>query len=213
MAASFAARGMPLVPSKKGPLPVTAEYTPAGLRFRSSPYIFERGPLGINFDESPAGVVITEVIAGSAAAALNTPLGGVLLAVNALPLSGMTQWAVRKLIDKANWPMTLQIAPCKRFEFESTGPIGLVVGDSQNGVVVRKVTEGSVAEEMSIPIGALLVTVNNNSVAGLGKAEIDGLLKERPLVLQVVPRDASYLYRPKGVYRACSTSTTGLFDK
>ena len=212
-AASFAARGMPLVPSKKAQLPAAVEYTPAGLRFRSSPYVFERGPLGITFEESPAGVAITEVVAGSAAAALNTPLGGVLLAVNALPLSGMTKSSVQKLIDKANWPMTLQIAPCRVFEFEATGPIGLLVGDSQNGVVVRKLTEGSIAEDKGVPIGALLVAVNNNSVAGLVKAEIDSLLKERPLNLQMVPRDASYLYRPKGVYRASTTSASGLFDR
>ena len=212
---AFAAlEGVTLVPSKKGPLPATAEFSPAGLRFRSSPYVFEPGPLGITYDETPAGIVVTDVAAGSAAANLNVPLGGVILAVNALPLSGMTLVGVKKAIGKANWPMTLQIAPCMKFEFDQPGPIGLLVADSQNGVVVRKLTEGSVAEEKGIPVGALLVEVNETSAAGVNKAEIDSMLKARPLTLKVVPRDASYLFRPKGVYRGgAASATTGLFEK
>lgn len=212
---AFAAlEGVTLVPSKKGPLPATAEFSPAGLRFRSSPYVFEPGPLGIAYDETPAGIVVTDVAAGSAAANLNVPLGGVILAVNALPLSGMTLVGVKKAIGKANWPMTLQIAPCMKFEFDQPGPIGLLVADSQNGVVVRKLTEGSVAEEKGIPVGALLVEVNETSAAGVNKAEIDSMLKARPLTLKVVPRDASYLFRPKGVYRGgAASATTGLFEK
>ena len=208
---AFAAlEGVTLVPSKKGPLPATAEFSPAGLRFRSSPYA-RAWPLGIAYDETPAGIVVTDVAAGSAAANLNVPLGGVILAVNALPLSGMTLVGVKKAIGKANWPMTLQIAPCMKFEFDQPGPIGLLVADSQNGVVVRKLTEGSVAEEKGIPVGALLVEVNETSAAGVNKAEIDSMLKARPLTLKVVPRDASYLFRSqRGVGRGRASATTGL---
>ena len=173
----------------------------------------------MTFGETSAGVIVDQVEPGGAAAKLSVPVGGLLLAVNALPLSGMSKFAVQKMISKANWPMTLQIAPLMNFEFERPPVVpkkkyvipklGLVVGDSQNGVIVLKVAETSQAHERGVPVGGLFVTVNDTSVAGLGKAEIDGMLKERPLTLQIAPREAAYLFRPRGIYARGGASPRG----
>ena len=48
--------------------------------------------------------------------------------------------------------------------------------------------------------------VNGEASAGFGKADVDDRLRERPLTLQVVPRDAAYLFRPRGVFAAKSSS-------
>jgi len=187
-----------------------------GLRFRTSAYIFEPGPTGLVLEESAAGVVVKSIAPGSSAATVDVPLGGVLLAVNAMTLSGLSQINVERAISKANWPMTLQIAPCLEFHFEENVvvvkkkktilPIGLAVADTQNGVIVKEVTKGSPAEEQGVPVGGLLVTANGLPIAGDSKAEVGELLKERPITLQIVPRDAAYLYRPRGIYRAGAAS-------
>ena len=57
-----------------------------------------------------------------------------------------------------------------------------------------------------MPIGGLLVTANGLPIAGDTKAELSHLLKERPIKLQIVPRDAAYLYRPRGIYHAGAAS-------
>ena len=57
-----------------------------------------------------------------------------------------------------------------------------------------------------MPVGSLLVAIASGDeaplpTAGLGRDEVRTFLLQRPLMLQVVPRDAAYLLRPKGVYR------------
>ena len=84
--------------------------------------------------------------------------------------------------------------------------IGLAVTDTQNGVIVKEVAPGGAAEKQGLPVGGLLVAVQSqdmtepDSTALMGKAEIGSMLRGRPLMLQLVPRDAAYLFRPKGVY-------------
>ena len=190
-----------------------------GLRFRTSAYIFEPGPTGLKLEETAAGVVVESIAPGSSAAAVDVPLGGVLLAVNAMPLSGLGKSAVEKALSKANWPMTLQIAPCLEYVFEENVvvvkkkktvlPIGLTVGDTQNGVIVKDVAKESPAENVGVPIGGLLVTANGMPTAGMMKDEVGLILKERPIRLQIVPRDAAYLYRPRGVFRRPSSPRAG----
>ena len=46
-----------------------------------------------------------------------------------------------------------------------------------------------------------IITVKCFRTAGKGKAEIDEELKQRPVALQIVPRDAAYLFKPRGIYK------------
>lgn len=205
VAASFAARSS--LQQSKTILMATprADHQSAGIKFFSHAHTFETGPLGITLGESAAGVVVQAVEKGSAAANLGVPVGGVLLAVNAQPLVRLIKSDVQRALAKANWPMALQIAPCLQFLFQDRGPIGLTVQDTQNGVAVWKVAEDSKAHLQGVPVGSLVVAVAAGHeapipTAGLGRAEIGAFLLQRPLMVQVVPRDAAYLFRPKGVY-------------
>ena len=174
-------------------------------------YIFEPGPTGLTLDETHAGVIVGEVAAGSAAEALSVPIGGVVLAVNALSVFGLSRIGVHKAISRANWPMTLVITPCFEYRFEEVDvkrgtalPLGLTVKDTQNGVVITDVIAESAAAREGLPIGSLLVAVNGLSAACLCKADVGPKLKERPLCVQVVPREAACLFRPRGPYRTQS---------
>ena len=206
VAAAFAARSS-LHLSKTVPVATPrADHQTAGLKFFSHAHTFDQGPLGITLGESAAGVIVHAVDKGSTAAALGVPVGGVLLAVNAQPLVRLIKSDVLRAIEKANWPVTLQVAPCLQFNFTDQGPIGLTVQDTQNGVAVWKVAEGSKAHKQGVPVGSLLVAIASGDeaplpTAGLGRDEVRTFLLQRPLMLQVVPRDAAYLLRPKGVYR------------
>jgi hypothetical protein len=203
-AASFA-RGV-LLHTKKTPTtsaPGAYPVPTAALR-RGSTYIFEPGPIGLELQETPAGVAVQGVVSGSAASSLQVPTGGLMLAVNALPLTGLSKYGVQRAISKANWPMTLQIAPCLHFSFQEKGVLGLTVQETQNGIAVREVSPGSMAEEAGVPIGGLIVAANGESATGMGKGEVGTQLRERPLALQVVPREAAYLFRPKGIFRSGS---------
>jgi hypothetical protein len=213
-AAAFAARVAPNHQTKRNPL-TPSEHQTTGIKFRSHPFIFDSTPIGLSLEETSAGVVVRDVERGSAAAELGVPIGGLLLAVNALPLSGLTQLTVERTVAKANWPIILQIAPCLEFRFKDSGPIGLSVHDSQNGVIVRDVAEGSPAHDQGVPIGALLVAIQSEGMsfeepaAGMSNKELSAMLRGRPLMLQLVPRDAVYLYRPKGVWRGPNTGPKG----
>ena len=83
------------------------------------------------------------------------------------------------------------------------------MGDTQNGVIVKDVAKESPAENVGVPIGGLLVTANGMPTAGMMKDEVGLILKERPIRLQIVPRDAAYLYRPRGVFRQPSSPRAG----
>ena len=113
---------------------------------------------------------------------------------------------IKRAIDKANWPLTLQIAPIHEFVFEGHGPVGLTVADTQQGVVVREVSDGSKAQQFGVPIGGLIVAVHSGKMekalntALCGKEEVGKMLLGRPLTVQIVPRDVAYLIRPEGVY-------------
>lgn len=186
----------------------------AGLKFLSHSYVFEHGPLGLTLHETAAGVEVRAVERGSMGAAVGVPLGGLLLACNAVPLGDMNERSVQKVLAKANWPIALQIVPCAHFCFKDEGPLGFTVADAQNGVIVKDVADGSKAHEAGLPIGALLVAVQSQgmvaaeSVTYLNKDEVGAMLRGRPLTLQVVPRDASYLFRPKGVWSPMSRPPT-----
>ena len=159
--------------------------------------------------EGPAGVIVADVTAGSQAFALKVPLGGIILSVNGHPVYGLSWIGVNKAISKANWPMTLLIAPCTKCTFEGhtdrkgrvhITPVGFTLKDMQNGVIIDKVVPDSSASKQELLSGAFLVTVNDLAAVGMSSRDIGPLLKSRPLTLQTVPREVAYLFRPKGVF-------------
>ena len=176
---------------------------------RAPGFIFDPGPTGITMKEVPAGVIVADVTAGSQAFALKVPLGGIILSVNGHPVYGLSWIGVNKAISKANWPMTLLIAPCTKCTFEGhtdrkgrvhITPVGFTLKDMQNGVIIDKVVPDSSASKQELLSGAFLVTVNDLAAVGMSSRDIGPLLKSRPLTLQTVPREVAYLFRPKGVF-------------
>ena len=205
LAAAFAARSAPLVVAGTKARPPAANELHQSTK--AAGHIFEPGPTGLTFAEAAAGVVVGDVAAGSAASALQVPLGGVVLAVNSQPVCGLTRIGVQRAIAKANWPMTLLVTPCPEHVFKDKGPLGLALQDTQNGVIVKGVLPDSPASRRELPIGGLIVTVNSASATGLSKADIAQQLKRRPLSLQVVPRDVAYLFRPRGPYKKTTSAS------
>ena len=176
---------------------------------RAPGFIFDPGPTGITMKEVPAGVIVADVTAGSQAFALKVPLGGIILSVNGHPVYGLSWIGVNKAISKANWPMTLLIAPCTKCTFEGhtdrkgrvhITPVGFTLKDMQNGVIIDKVVPDSSASKQELLSGAFLVTVNDLAAVGMSSRDIGPLLKSRPLTLQTVPREVAYVFRPKGVF-------------
>ena len=174
-------------------------------------YVFDRGPTGLSLLETPAGVVIDSVDPGSLASALRIPLGFLILAVNGLPVFGLSRIGVNKAISKSNWPMSLLVSPCPEYTFGSASdrkggspvaPAGFTLKDTQNGVVVDRVVPDSPAARQDMPIGGLLVTVNGEPATGLSKTALGPTLKQRPLAVQIVPREVAYLFRPRRPYRS-----------
>ena len=209
-AAAYVARGSQL-PSPASnakevpPSPALGEPNSLASR-KAAGYIFDPGPTGLTLQETQAGVIVGEVAAPSSANTLNVPVGGLVLAVNSLPVSGLSKIGVQKAIAKANWPMTLLVSPCFEHSFEGKGPIGLALQDTQNGVIIRDVAPDSPSAKQGLPVGGLIVAVNSSSASGLSKASLGPKLKERPLRLQIVPRDVAYLFRPRGPYHRGATS-------
>ena len=176
---------------------------------KATGFIFDPGPTGITMKEVPAGVIVADVIAGSQAFALKVPLGGIILSVNGHPVYGLSWIGVNKAISKANWPMTLLIAPCTKCTFEGhtdrkgrvhITPVGFTLKDMQNGVIIDKVVPDTPASKQELPSGAFLVAVNDLAAVGMSSRDIGPLLKSRPLTIQTVPREVAYLFRPKGIF-------------
>jgi C-terminal processing protease CtpA/Prc len=176
---------------------------------KATGFIFDPGPTGITMKEVPAGVIVADVIAGSQAFAQKVPLGGIILSVNGHPVYGLSWIGVNKAISKANWPMTLLIAPCTKCTFEGhtdrkgrvhITPVGFTLKDMQNGVIIDKVVPDTPASKQELPSGAFLVAVNDLAAVGMSSRDIGPLLKSRPLTIQTVPREVAYLFRPKGIF-------------
>lgn len=69
---------------------------------------------------------------------------------------------------------------------EYEGLTGIVLRHLSDGThVVRRVTEGSPAEEQGAPIGASLIQINGESVEGRTPADVTELAQARPLHLVV----------------------------
>ena len=188
----------PTAATRESCSPSTKEHHPST---KGAGYIFEPGPSGLAFAETAAGVVVSDVAAGSAASNLLVPVGGLVLAVNSQPVRGLSRIGVQRAIAKANWPMTLLISPCSEHTFVGKGAVGLSLQDTQNGVVIKDIAQDSPAHKQGMQVGGLIVTINSTNATGLGKADVAQHLKSRPLSLQVAPRDVAYLFRPRGPYR------------
>ena len=208
--ATFAARSTLLRPSPAKKSAPDSEALPAAY----GDYFLEPGPLGLTLKETSAGVTISEL--SPARSTLGIQIGGLVLAINGKPTCGLSRIGVQRAMSKANWPMRLLIASCTEYSFKAPDPpaknskskkpaepslLGLTLQQTLNGVVIKEFVPNSAAQKQGMTVGALLISVNNASTAGLTKAEVGDLLKERPLLVQTVPREVAYLFRPRGPYR------------
>ena len=77
----------------------------------ASEYVFGAGALGISLQEARGGtrVAIEAVTPDSQAAALNVPVGGLLVAVNGRSATGQRLKAVGKWLSQASRPLTLVV--------------------------------------------------------------------------------------------------------
>lgn len=148
--------------------------------------------MGILFEAADEGVLVTDILAGSPAEAAGIEVGDVVTAING---EAVTQDTVRSALAGfavgdtvtldvtrgeeslsldvilGEQPGTLQFRGrgdrTPRFEmFEVERPrLGIGIGDSETGVIVNEVAEGSPAEAAGVLVGDIVTAINGEAVA------------------------------------------------
>ncbi len=150
------------------------------------------GPLGLVLAEEAGCVLAVEVQPGSIAELARVPPGYSILSINS-EVAGTTKSAVGRQLSKATRPVALQLAPPPppkptAYTFAS-GPLGLVLGDSALGLVVSEVSEGGAAALQSVPLGGMLVALDDQPVGNLSRMAAGKLIAKapRPITLRISP--------------------------
>jgi membrane-associated protease RseP (regulator of RpoE activity) len=148
--------------------------------------------MGILFEAADQGVLVIDILAGSPAEDAGIEVGDVVTAING---EAVTQDTVRSVLagfavgdtvtvdvtrgeESLSLDVTLGEEP-ESFEFRGRGDrtprfemfeierprLGIGIGDSETGVIVNEVAEGSPAEAAGVLVGDIITAINNEAVA------------------------------------------------
>lgn len=163
------------------------------------------GPVGVQLADLGGALVVYNVIQGSQAAGKGVQAGSVLREVNGTSAVGWDAATAKLFVMNARRPLQLRFAlneyemdtarrdapfaPSLVYVFEDKEPIGIVLGNLGNHVVVYHVEEGSAAHQKGVPVGSLLREVNGASAtnwdAGAAATFVAGTA--RPLRIRLSP--------------------------
>ena len=151
--------------------------------------------------EHPQGTCVVSVEPGSAAEAQGVPVGGLLIAIGGEQVFGMPPDEVQLLIETEPIPITIYFNKPELDEPSATsgeekievtcrlrgeGSLGFTLVEHKYGTMIGKLQPGSQAVEACVPMGGLLVSVNDEPVTGLDVATVFTILSscEPPLDLR-----------------------------
>ena len=153
-------------------------------------------PTGLVLGEHEQGTAVIGVLPSSLAEQQGVPVGGLILTVNGEEVVGLPPEAVEVLIETEQWPITInvrkphaeEVEAARGFEVEFVFPAGLLgiaLVTNAGGTFVGRVSGGSLSDTLGVPVGALVLEVNDENVMELDSQMVQAMIVSAPRPIKI----------------------------
>jgi hypothetical protein len=153
-------------------------------------------PTGLVLGEHEQGTAVIGVLPSSLAEQQGVPVGGLILTVNGEEVVGLPPEAVEVLIETEHWPITInvrkphaeEVEAARGFEVEfvfPAGALGIALVTNAGGTFVGRISGGSLSDMLGVPVGALVLEVNDENVMDLDSQMVQAMIVSAPRPIKI----------------------------